>query len=198
MKKSILFLVFTLTLSLTKLSFAGLVEEQWCVKCPPGTNLTLFGRDRYYCMVPGTNQSAGVPLWAKPSWAKVIWDVQGGRCIDTYIRFGDEFCYRCPVGYAITTAVTDYGKQKGYTNTGRFACFGGAVYPESWKNEASCNAYGCNFGQKNTVEECLALGERKGAMEVVYGVKVPRLRECWLQNSCQDKRPHKCFDYYRR
>lgn len=54
-----------------------------------------------------------MPLWAKPSWAKVVWDAQKGRCPDTYIRFGDEFCYRCPVDYELGTAVTDYRKQNG-------------------------------------------------------------------------------------
>jgi len=113
MRRSILVLVFVLTLSLTKLSFAELVPEQWCFKCPPGTNLSLVERDRYDCMAPGTSQSAGVPLWAKPSWAKVVWDDQEGRCQDTYIRFGDEFCYRCPGDYELSTAVTDYRKQSG-------------------------------------------------------------------------------------
>ncbi|MDH3347354.1 MAG: hypothetical protein OEM02_04530 [Desulfobulbaceae bacterium] len=111
MRKSILVLVFalTFTLSLTKLSFAELVAEQWCFQCPPGTTLTLFERDRYYCMVTGTSQSAGVPLWAKPSWAKVMWDVQGGRCLNGYIRFGEDFCYRCPGGYQFSgSALTDY------------------------------------------------------------------------------------------
>jgi len=111
MRMSILVLVFVLTLSLTTLSFAELVPEQWCFKCPPGTDLSLVERDRYDCMAPGTSQSAGVPLWAKPSWAKVVWDSQEGRCQDSYIRFGDEFCYRCPGDYELSTAVTDYRKQ---------------------------------------------------------------------------------------
>ena len=115
MRKSILILVVVLTLSLIKSSFAGSVSEPWCFQCPPGTNPTLFERDRYYCMDPGTNESAGVPLLAKPSWAKVMWDIQGGRCIDTYIRSGD-FCYRCPVGYAFTIAVTNYGTSKSDMN----------------------------------------------------------------------------------
>ena len=113
MRRSILILGYVLTLSLTKLSFAELVPEQWCSKCPPGADLTLLERDRYDCRVAGTNQSAGAPLWAKPSWAKVIWDVQEGRCIDSYIRFGDKFCYRCPVDYELNTAVTYYREQSG-------------------------------------------------------------------------------------
>jgi len=113
MRRSILISVFVLTLSLTQLSFAELVPEQWCFKCPQGTNLSLVERDRYDCMAPGASQSAGAPLWAKPSWAKVVWDVQEGRCRDGYIRFGDEFCYRCPGDYELSTAVTDYRKQSG-------------------------------------------------------------------------------------
>ena len=101
-------LVFILTLSLAKLSFAELVPEQWCSKCPPGADLTLLERDRYDCRITGTDQSAGAPSWAKPSWAKVVWDVQEGGCTDSYIRFGDEFCYRCPMDYELNVAVTDY------------------------------------------------------------------------------------------
>lgn len=115
MRKSILLLVFVLTLSLTELCFAKLVPEPWCFKCPAGTVLTFSPPDRYYCEVPGTNQSASVPLWAKPSWAKVVWDVQQGRCVGNYIRAGD-FCYRCPIGYEFTIAVTKYGTSKSYTN----------------------------------------------------------------------------------
>ena len=113
MRRSILVLLYVFTLSATKLSFAELVPEQWCSKCPPGSDLTLLERDRYDCRVTGSSQSAGAPLWAKPSWAKVVWDAQEGRCPDTYIRFGDEFCYRCPVDYEFGTAVTDYRKQSG-------------------------------------------------------------------------------------
>jgi len=113
MRNSILASVFFLNLSLPELGLAELVPEQWCSKCPSGAELTLIERDRYDCTITGTNQSAGAPSWAKPSWAKVIWDVQEGRCIDTYIRFGDEFCYRCPAGYELSTAVTDYRKNIG-------------------------------------------------------------------------------------
>ena len=111
MRRSILVSVFVLTLSLTKFSFAEFVPEQWCFKCPAGTNLSLVERDRYDCTSPGTSQSAGVPLWAKPSWVKVVWDSQEGRCQVSYIRFGDEFCYRCPGNYELSTAVTDYREQ---------------------------------------------------------------------------------------
>jgi hypothetical protein len=67
MRKSILLFVFVLALSLTKSSFAELVEEPWCFRCPLGTDLTLSGSDRYYCTSPNPNLSASVPLWAKPS-----------------------------------------------------------------------------------------------------------------------------------
>jgi hypothetical protein len=113
MGRYIAVLAFVLTLLATQLSFAELVPEQWCFKCPAGTNLSLVERDRYECRGPGASQSAGVPLWAKPSWAKVVWDGQEGRCQDGYTRFGDEFCYRCPGGYELSTAVTDYRKQSG-------------------------------------------------------------------------------------
>jgi hypothetical protein len=121
MKTSILVLVFVLTSSLTKLGFAELATESWCFRCPVGTVLTLFERDRYYCMIPGTNRSSAVPIWAKPLWAKVIWDVQEGRCIDGYTRSGD-FCYQCPEGYAFTNAVTEYVTSSLPNLTGHWIC----------------------------------------------------------------------------
>ena len=108
-KNTILALVLALTLSLAQTSFAKLVPEQWCFKCPPGTELALFERDRYYCVVPGTTKYLAAPVWAKPHTAKVLWDVKEGRCIDNYIRFGRDFCYRCPKGFRfVGDAVTDY------------------------------------------------------------------------------------------
>ena len=39
-----------------------------------------------------------------------------------------------------------------YQNRGAYACFGGAVYPQVWQNEAPCNAYGC---RRRTVKRVL-------------------------------------------
>lgn len=84
-----------------------------------------------------------------------------------------------------------------YMNTGNHACFGGARYPESWRSEASCGGYGCNFGRKNSVEACLRLGASKGAAEVVFGLSGRgRDNECWLQTSCANKGPHASFSYF--
>lgn len=85
----------------------------------------------------------------------------------------------------------------GYVNRGAYACFSGAEYPASWKNEASCGSYGCNFG-KLSLEKCLTRGAQKGAGEVIHGnTGGGRSDECWLQNSCTDLRPHSEFTLFR-
>jgi hypothetical protein len=78
-----------------------------------------------------------------------------------------------------------------YANGGNFACFGGAEFPESWRGEAAiCAPYGCNFG-KLPLADCLALGARKQSKIVIHGIQgTSRSDECWLQNSCNDLRPH--------
>lgn len=77
-----------------------------------------------------------------------------------------------------------------------YACYGGAVYPDSWRSEASCGSYGCNFGRMSR-ERCLALGVEKGAGEVIHGNPGGgRSNECWLQDSCADLRPSPDFTYF--
>jgi hypothetical protein len=85
-----------------------------------------------------------------------------------------------------------------YSRIGRFACFGGADFPDSWQNEASlCTTYGCNFG-KMSEDACLALGARKRSKTVIHGNKgTSRANECWLQDSCGDLRPHVEFSLFR-
>jgi hypothetical protein len=78
-----------------------------------------------------------------------------------------------------------------YSKIGNYACFGGAEYPDSWRDEAaSCVTYGCNFG-KMPQDVCLALGARKESKIVIHGVPgTSRANECWLQNSCKDLREY--------
>ncbi|MBW2737219.1 MAG: hypothetical protein JRH20_32980 [Deltaproteobacteria bacterium] len=84
----------------------------------------------------------------------------------------------------------------GYKKQGHFACYGRARYPRQWKNEASCNNSGCNFGKKHSLKQCLELADRKGAKEVIYGVGSNRKNECWLQTSCGNKRAdHRFINY---
>jgi hypothetical protein len=84
----------------------------------------------------------------------------------------------------------------GYTSRGGYACYGGADYPPGWRSEARCVDYGCLFGQFSR-DECLALGARKGAGEVIHGNPGGgRSNECWLQNSCADLRPHGDFTLF--
>lgn len=85
-----------------------------------------------------------------------------------------------------------------YRNSGGYACFGGATYPDRWRSEASCNAYGCNFGHKRSEQACLQLGAAKDAAEVVFGTSGSRANECWLQTSCANKGPHGNFSYFVR
>jgi len=102
--KRLIFLVVAFSL-LAGSSFATLKEESVCFYCPPGSVLTLFERDRYYCIIPGTTQSVAVPLWAKPVWSRVTWT----GCPSDYIPLGDgENCYKCPPTYTFTRALTDY------------------------------------------------------------------------------------------
>lgn len=85
----------------------------------------------------------------------------------------------------------------GYIPRGGYACYGGADYPPGWRKEARCIDYGCHFGQLSR-DECLALGARKGAGEVIHGNPGGgRSNECWLQNSCADLRPHGDFTLFR-
>ena len=84
-----------------------------------------------------------------------------------------------------------------YANSGSYACFAGAEFPESWRGEAAiCAPYGCNFG-KFSLAECLALGAKKGSKTVIHGLPgTSRSNECWLQNACGDLRPHGEFFYF--
>ncbi|PLX37205.1 MAG: hypothetical protein C0606_11950 [Hyphomicrobiales bacterium] len=158
-------------------------DGPFCFSCPAGYGLSTLGSGQIQCLSADGVTAAAVS-WAKPNWAKVSWQIpQAGQ--------------PCPPGTFAYTADDGYTGRLRFKGIGNFACFGGATYPEAWKSEASCNDYGCNFGQRNTVEECLDLGASKGAAEVVYGVNPPRVGECWLQNSCRDRGPHESFDYYR-
>ncbi len=66
----------------------------------------------------------------------------------------------------------------------------------SWRSEAICVDYGCNFG-KLSLENCLALGVKKDAREVIHGnAEGGRSNECWLQHSCADLRPNGDFGDY--
>ena len=86
----------------------------------------------------------------------------------------------------------------GYSDGGNFACFGGASFPESWRTQARCVAYGCQFDRME-LDSCLALGDRMGASLVIHGNPWGgRADECWLQNSCADMRPHGDFTIYQR
>jgi len=103
MKRSIIFLVAFLLLP--DLSFAKLLSDNFCFYCPPGSDLELYERDRYFCVTPGTGQTVAAPLWAKPVWSKSTSE----GCPSGYISLGDgEDCYKCPSTYAFTSAVTDY------------------------------------------------------------------------------------------
>lgn len=83
-----------------------------------------------------------------------------------------------------------------YSRKGAFACFGGATFPASWRSEAQCVDYGCQFGRLGR-DSCLALGARLGAAMVIHGDQQRgRSNECWLQNSCADLRPHADFSLY--
>lgn len=85
-----------------------------------------------------------------------------------------------------------------YAKVGSFACFDGAEYPRSWRDEAPlCTPYGCNFG-KMAEDACLSLGARKGSKTVIHGKRDwSRANECWLQDSCGDLRPHGEFTMFR-
>jgi hypothetical protein len=85
-----------------------------------------------------------------------------------------------------------------YSIVGNFACFGGAEYPNSWREEAPvCTPYGCNFG-KMSQDACLTLGAKKQSETVIHGnVGTSRANECWLQHSCGDLRPHGEFTLFR-
>jgi hypothetical protein len=87
---------------------------------------------------------------------------------------------------------------KAYSIVGNFACFGGAEYPNSWREEAPiCTPYGCNFG-KMSQDACLTLGAKKQSETVIHGnVGTSRANECWLQHSCGDLRPHGEFTLFR-
>lgn len=77
-----------------------------------------------------------------------------------------------------------------YSKVGDLACFDKAEYPDSWRKESTCTAYGCRFG-KMSLDACLALGVRKGSKTVIYGnTGTSRADECWLQHSCGDLRPY--------
>jgi TIR domain len=85
-----------------------------------------------------------------------------------------------------------------YSKVGNLACFGGAEYPNSWREEAPlCAPYGCNFG-KMSQDACLTLGARKQSNTVIHGNPgATRANECWLQDSCGDLRPHNEFTLFR-
>lgn len=84
------------------------------------------------------------------------------------------------------------------SRSGSYACFGGAVYPSSWQSEATCYHFGCKFGRLSR-QACLALGARKGSRTVIHGnAGGGRSKECWLQQSCRDLRPHADFSLFRR
>jgi hypothetical protein len=87
---------------------------------------------------------------------------------------------------------------KAYSSVGNFACFSGAEYPDSWRNEASlCAPYGCNFGKMDR-DACLTLGARKQSKTVIHGnTGTTRANECWLQHFCAELRPHSEFTMFR-
>lgn len=116
-----------------------------------------------------------------------------------YNEQGTEPCCRLweDCSGTVVPVPTPQPRPTGYRSVGAYACFGGADYPQAWRNEATCNAYGCNFGTLNR-NQCLALGASKGAREVVHGTSGGgRSNECWLQNSCADVRPHTEFVSFR-
>jgi hypothetical protein len=85
-----------------------------------------------------------------------------------------------------------------YTKIGAFACYGSADYPPAWSGEASCRSFGCFFGRLS-LDACLTLGAQKGAREVHHGNPGGgRANECWLLNSCADRRPNGDFSVFRR
>jgi len=87
---------------------------------------------------------------------------------------------------------------KTYSKVGNFACFGGAEYPDSWREEAPlCVSYGCNFG-KMSQDACLTLGAKKRSKTIIHGITgTTRANECWLQHSCGDLRSHGEFILFR-
>jgi len=106
MKRSIL-LIMALLLFLPGLSHGELISEDFCFYCPPGSVLQLpdAATDRYYCMIPGTPRSVAVPLWAKPVWSRIT----STGCPANYFPRGDGInCYKCPLTYEFTSAITDY------------------------------------------------------------------------------------------
>jgi TIR domain len=101
-----------------------------------------------------------------------------------------------PLSIAASTDL--FGSARAYTKAGNFACFGGAEYPDSWRDEAPlCLPYGCNFG-KMSQDACLSLGAKKHSKTVIHGIKdSTRANECWLQQSCGDLRQHGEFVLFR-
>lgn len=86
----------------------------------------------------------------------------------------------------------------GYREGGNFACYGGASFPESWRSQARCVGFGCQFARMDR-DSCLQLGARMGAALVIHGNPWGgRADECWLQNSCADMRPNGDFTIFRR
>ncbi len=85
-----------------------------------------------------------------------------------------------------------------YSGNGNYACFGDATFPSSWRTEATCLHFGCNFGQLDR-RACLVLGARKDSKTVIHGnAGGGRSNECWLQQSCGDLRSHPDFTLFRR
>lgn len=84
-----------------------------------------------------------------------------------------------------------------YAPAGNFACFDKAEYPDSWRAEAYCVPYGCNFG-KLSRDACLALGAKKQSKTVIHGnIGSSSANECWLQHFCGDLQPHGGFTLFR-
>ncbi len=143
-----------------------------------------FGGDKYHYMWGALYQSEA----QRPDWGNANFNGAGVWGMRYFVRN----CVARRGGIPPQPAPPSGG----VVDRGGYACFGGATYPDAWRAEANCNAYGCLFGRMSR-DQCLALGRARGAGEMIHGIPGRgRSNECWLQDSCADLRPHPDFTYF--